>query len=280
MYWGDAVFIPPVGPLTEEMREHLLTLQMFDLTHSKSEVIPVQKIGIDREVDPLIRLFEIHGRDNVAVHDQLFVTRAGEGLLMASSLDHSAPAGQWLLGELLNWSQEWKYDQETFPVTELPIEKLTALSVARANSIVLLNADWHFQLDPDQQGEKLSWGGITLSDDSWPLIQAGRLWETQGYSYDGMAWYRKRITVPQDWKGKRVFLVAEGVDDAYRLWINGKSVARYGSFTDHSQTVFQIKTETDITRHLTFGGDNQLVLQVVDVFGGGGITQPIYLRIE
>ena len=75
-------------------------------------------------------------------------------------------------------------------------------------------------------------------------------------------------------------LVAEGVDDAYRLWINGEPVAVYGSFTDHDKTVFMIQTETDLTNHLKYGGKNLFVLQVVDLFGGGGINRPIYLRIE
>jgi sialate O-acetylesterase len=144
----------------------------------------------------------------------------------------------------------------------------------------MLTDNWRFQIDPEQQGEKSGWGGKDFADQNWPLLQAGILWENQGYSYDGMAWYRRQLDVPAEWRGKKIVLVAEGVDDAYQLWINGKPIAFYGSFTDHSKTVFQIKTETDLTDYLVPGEKNTIVLQVVDVFGGGGITQPIYLRIE
>ncbi len=281
MYWADAVFIPPVGPLSPENRNRLLTLQMFDLTHGKSEVIPVQQLNIHTEVDPLLRLFEIHGLDTVKIHDQIFATRCGKGLLIASSLDHNGQAGQWLLGELLYWGHNWhETNSDNFPATQMTPEILSKLSVARINDIIVLTDNWRFKTDPEEQGEKNNWTDPTFSDGEWDLIEASKMWESQGYSYDGMAWYRKWIEVSRDWKGRKISLVAEGVDDAYQLWINGKAVAFYGSFTDHSKTVFRTKTETDLTPYLDYGTRNLLVLQVVDVFGGGGITQPIYLRVE
>ena len=280
MFWADAVFVPPVGPLGKSDREKLLRLQMFDLTHDKTEAIPVARLGIDTVVDPMLRLFQIHDRRKVGVFDQLFATRVGKGLLVASSLSHSATAGQWLLSQLLEWAVSWKPGQSDFPTTRMSLEKLKKLTVARTNQILMLNKDWHFQLDPDQQGEANGWASIRFNDVKWPLIQAARIWEGQGYSYDGMAWYRKWVQIPAGFRGRKVRLVAEGVDDAYRLWINGEPVAVYGSFTDHDKTVFMIQTETDLTNHLKYGGKNLFVLQVVDLFGGGGINRPIYLRIE
>lgn len=281
MYWADAIFIPPVGPLTNQERDRLLSLQMFDLTHHKSEVLPVKNLGLENNFDPIIRLFEIHGLDSVNIHDQLTATRLGNGLLIASSLDHTSEGGQWLAGKLIQWAIQWDAEKDTlYPVTTIRTEKLRNLAVTRTNSIFMLMDNWRFQIDPEQTGEKSGWQRKDFDDTHWPLLQAGRLWENQGYSYDGMAWYRRSLKVPEDWRGKKIILVAEGVDDAYQLWINGQSVAFYGSFTEHSKTVFQTKTETDLTNFLLIGQDNEMVLQVVDVFGGGGITQPIYLRIE
>jgi beta-galactosidase/beta-glucuronidase len=143
-----------------------------------------------------------------------------------------------------------------------------------------LTEDWRFKIDPEEQGQPGHWADPGFSDKEWNLIEASKMWESQGYSYDGMAWYRKWIEVPLEWKDRKVILVAEGVDDAYQLWVDGKSVAFYGSFTEHAKTVYRTKTETDLTPYLNFGTKNLVVLQVVDVFGGGGITQPIYLRVE
>ena len=44
----------------------------------------------------------------------------------------------------------------------------------------------------------------------------------------------------------------------YRLWINGEPAALHGSFTVHEETVFQKRTETDITGFVRFGADNSI----------------------
>ncbi|GAB4363143.1 MAG: hypothetical protein Kow0042_00720 [Calditrichia bacterium] len=281
MYWADAVFFPPVGPLAQVSAERLLKLQMFDFTHDKSEAIPVARLEIADEVDPMLRLFHIHDQAKVGIYDQLFATRVGKGLFMASSLDHTGKAGQWLLGVILKWANGWKYSSESdFPVTKISPARLKELSVARTNTIVMLTENWKFKLDPQQEGETKGWPLPEFDDSGWDSIQAGKIWESQGYSYDGMAWYRKWVEIPAEYKNRKIYLVAEGVDDAYRLWINGKPVAFYGSFTEHEKTVFTTPTETDLSPHLQYNQSNLIVLQVVDVFGGGGINRPIYLRIE
>jgi len=40
-----------------------------------------------------LRLFDTHDLADVAVNDQLFATRCGQGMLLVSSLDHSTDAG-------------------------------------------------------------------------------------------------------------------------------------------------------------------------------------------
>lgn len=281
MYWGDAVFAPPVGPWSKSETDRILKLQLFDLTHTKSEAIAVQKLGITENVDPLLRLFGMHGLEEVVISDQVFATRVGNGLLVASSLDHTATAGQWVLGKLIEWAHQWRPKRKAaFPVTRISPQKLKEMAVARVNTIVMLDRHWRFKLDPDQQGEKLGWAAPGLEVSDWKPIRVGQLWESQGYSYDGMAWYRRPLNIPEEWKNRKVVLVAEGVDDAYRLWINGKNAGMHGSFTEHAKTVYRTKTETQITPYLKFGRENVMALQVVDVFGGGGISRPIYLRIE
>ena len=49
--------------------------------------------------------YDTHDLTEVQVFDQLFATRCGKGMLMVSSLDHSTPAGQWVLGELISYRQ-------------------------------------------------------------------------------------------------------------------------------------------------------------------------------
>ena len=115
MYWRDQPLVPPVG-LWAEMRDSgrvpdilntILQLQHYDLTRNYSQVVPVKDLEIEDEVDPLLRLFDTHDMPDVWTFDQLCATRCGSGMLMISSLDHSTPAGQWLLSELVRYCSEW-----------------------------------------------------------------------------------------------------------------------------------------------------------------------------
>lgn len=305
-FWRDAMLVPPLGPWDVDKTNRVVQLQPFDLTFGKTDVIPVDELGITDYVDPLLRLYDTHDLSTVITYDQVFAARAGQGMLIASSLDHSTDGGQWVLGELASWAHTWAQSygadismqqvtssvyesspaemqllgSRAFPIAELPIDRLHELAVVRANAIIPLNDGWRFQLDPDWQGEDNGWMTPGFDDSTWDIVQCGRSWEAQGFSYDGMGWYRRELLVPTDWSEGKITLVAEGVDDAYTVWVNGVAVATHGSFTVHEETVWQMQTTTDLTEYLKPGESNLLVLQVVDITGQGGIYKPLYLAVE
>lgn len=47
------------------------------------------------------------------------------------------------------------------------------------------------------------------------------------YSYVGPVWYRKEISVPDDWEGKEILFTLERVIWNSQMWINGKKVEGY-----------------------------------------------------
>ncbi len=47
------------------------------------------------------------------------------------------------------------------------------------------------------------------------------------YSYVGLAWYRKEISVPDDWQGKEIILTLERVIWNSQVWVNGKKIEGY-----------------------------------------------------
>lgn len=65
--------------------------------------------------------------------------------------------------------------------------------------------------------------------------------------------YRKTFSVPADWKGRRTFVVFNGVASAFRLWVNGREVG----YSQDSRT----PAEFDLTKYLQ-PGDNTLAIQV------------------
>jgi hypothetical protein len=294
-FWRDSIFVPPVGPwfpdavggqAGQRLTDRIVQLQPYDLNRDSGDVLPVQDLGIADDVDPLLRLFDTHDLSEAATYDQLFATRVGKGLLVASSLDHGTDAGQWVLSKVLAWALVWKLRElqgqlNDFPRTTLSAGALDKLTVARANGILDINAGWRFATDPRAQGEAQGWAKPEFDDKAWQTVTTGQSWESfLGKDYDGMGWYRRRVSIPADWAGGKVRLVCEGVDDAYVVWVNGRKVGSHGSFTDHDQTVWQQETLTDITAALKPGQDNTIVLQVVDIVGQGGVWKPVYLALE
>src|SRR5262249_25131983 len=104
------------------------------------------------------------------------------------------------------------------------ISRQEALDRVR-RSITGLREGWRFRADPQGCGSANGWADPAFDDSAWPVLQAGQPWEEQGYAgYDGVAWYRKRVDVPAEWRGSLVRLIADGVDDEYDLYVNGQLV--------------------------------------------------------
>ena len=65
--------------------------------------------------------------------------------------------------------------------------------------------------------------------------------------------YRRTFSLPADWKGREIFITFNGVESAFRLWINGREVG----YSQDSRT----PAEFNITDYLT-PGENQLAVEV------------------
>ncbi|MCM2369827.1 glycoside hydrolase family 2 TIM barrel-domain containing protein [Aporhodopirellula aestuarii] len=94
------------------------------------------------------------------------------------------------------------------------------------------DANWKFTLG-DQSGAEAT----ALDDSNWRVLDLPHDWSIEGeYSKDnpmggqcgylpaGIAWYRKTITVPASWKGKRVEIAFDGVYMNSTVWANGKKL--------------------------------------------------------
>ena len=87
---------------------------------------------------------------------------------------------------------------------------LTALgNLPRATSALPPKPQWHLVPIPD----------------SWKRQPGGAL-----ATKDGYAWYRCSVQVPANWKGKRIELNVEPVDDARQTFFNGVQIGATGTF--------------------------------------------------
>lgn len=134
-----------------------------------------------------------------------------------------------------------------------------------------LSGSWRFQIDRRDRGVEEKWFSDRLSDEiylpgsmaenrkgddvtlhtQWtasiydssffynPRLEKYRVqenlklpfWLTPVKYYVGAAWYQKEITIPSDWKGRKVFLFLERPHTETLLWINNRKVGMQNSLS-------------------------------------------------
>ncbi|KGL58899.1 glycoside hydrolase family 2 TIM barrel-domain containing protein [Polaribacter sp. Hel1_85] len=123
------------------------------------------------------------------------------------------------------------------------------------------DSNWKFIQQDVSGGEQ-----INFDDTSWRTLDLPHDWSIEGeynesnpmgaqcgYLPAGFGWYRKTITVPQNWKGKHIEIAFDGVFMNSTVWANGKELGTrpYGwvSFAyDISEAVATSKTITFAVR--------------------------------
>jgi len=156
---------------------------------------------------------------------------------------------------------------------------LFALTLSASGQQVIDIADeWKFSTDPEVIGERQQWAGVDFDDSKWTTLNAGMRWEDQGVAeYDGHAWYRKWVTVPDEWLNRSVYLAFGGINDCATVYVNGKKAAALGFYEDSkkNESVARDLQAVNITPYIEVGADNLTaksgakVLIAVDVFDWG-----------
>ena len=133
-----------------------------------------------------------------------------------------------------------------------------------------LRGTWKFEL-----GDESRWSNPAFNDSKWTEIKVPGFWEDQGYpGYDGYAWYRKHIQVPQEWTQKDLQLSLGMIDDVDEVYINGEFIGFTGLFPPHYVTAYDTKRDYPVPSSiLNPSGDNVIAVRVYDHELGGGIVR-------
>jgi beta-galactosidase/beta-glucuronidase len=83
--------------------------------------------------------------------------------------------------------------------------------------------------------------------------------------------YRTRFTVPGEWAGRHIFLLFEGVDSAFHVWVNGEAVG-------YSQDS-RLPAEFELTPHLQ-PGENLLAVRVYRWSDGSYLEDQDFWRLS
>jgi beta-galactosidase len=172
-----------------------------------------------------------------------------------------------------------------------------------------LNGQWKFHWVQDPRKCPLDFYKPEFNDNSWAYFPVPANWELNGYGlpiyvnqpyefaghnkmhaklnppYDipvdnnPVGSYRKKITIPENWKDRQVFIHLGAVKSAFFIWINGHKVG----YSEDSK----LPAEFDITKYIK-QGENLIALQVYrwsdasylecqDMWRISGIERDVYL---
>jgi hypothetical protein len=191
---------------------------------------------------------------------------------------------QYAFGHGLNWAPERNVNNSYFNA----FYKATYDDAARiARDYRLITPairSLHFATDDKKQGEKAGWAKPAFDDAKWRTTDVSiDTWSALNlHNYMGSAWYRTKLTLPAQPKGKKVYLWVSATDGRVKVFVNGKHVPYVGpkgekadDFTGHCQPA-----SFDITAALDANSDTQQLSlfctrEFLNELGTGGLLSPI-----
>ena len=123
-------------------------------------------------------------------------------------------------------------------------------------SWINLNGVWEFQFDSLDLGVQEKWfeGPIFTEQILVPFPWGSKLSGVEDQAH--IAWYSRRLDIPEEWAGRRSFLVIGACVWHTSVWIDGNYVGDHkGGYTPF---------EFDLSKHTKAGKAHQLVLRVDD----------------
>lgn len=101
---------------------------------------------------------------------------------------------------------------------------------------ISLAGTWNFSIDADKQGEKEKWftselpetvqlpGSMDENEKGTPVAITSARYLNRQYKYEGVAWYQKKVVIPEDWNKKHISLFIERAHWSSQVWVDDKKV--------------------------------------------------------
>ncbi|MGE4289636.1 MAG: beta galactosidase jelly roll domain-containing protein [Salinivirgaceae bacterium] len=154
-------------------------------------------------------------------------------------------------------------------ITMMALLLMQTAEAADLDKVCQLKGQWKFTIDDDPAFAKPH-----FDDSEWDLIYAPASWESQGYvGYDGIAWYRKTVTIPKPYSDSRLYLSLGKIDDVNQVYFNGVLIGELGTFPPEYETAYDLPVLYPIPAELIrFNQENTLAVRVFDEKMDGGIV--------
>lgn len=105
-----------------------------------------------------------------------------------------------------------------------------------------LNGEWQFEIDSTDTGHERGLDRRDLSGRiTVPFCPESTLSGIGNTDFLNAVWYRRTVAIPPGWRGRRVLLHFQAVDEEATVWVNGLEVARHrGGWTPFSIDVSHV----------------------------------------
>lgn len=174
-------------------------------------------------------------------------------------------------------------------------DKASALTFDKSNSSYYksLNGTWRFRYLMNPSQTPGDFPADSINESRWTNITVPGNWQLQGnfdppvfanirhpfradppnvpHDYDPTGLYRKTFTVPEEWKGRQVFLHFAGVQSNATVYLNGKKIG----YNEDGMT----PAEYNITGMLR-PGENLLAVQVLNWSDGSWLEDQDFWRLS
>ncbi len=123
---------------------------------------------------------------------------------------------------------------------------------------ISLAGTWKFSIDADKLGEKEKWftqelpeivqlpGSMDENEKGTPVAVTSARYLNRQYKYEGVAWYQKKVVIPNDWDKKHISLFIERAHWSSKVWVDEKKVPGI-------QESLSVPHRHDLTDYLTPG---------------------------
>jgi sialate O-acetylesterase len=121
--------------------------------------------------------------------------------------------------------------------------------------------------DAGNKGEALGYADPSARAEDWKQMNLPQYFETAGLDIDGAVWFRKEVTLPENWSGKDLTLNLTAIDDYDTTYFNGTKVGSIGKETPNS---YSTPRQYPVAGRLVHAGRNLIAVRVFDSAGNGG----------
>ncbi|KAK4096800.1 glycoside hydrolase family 2 protein [Parathielavia hyrcaniae] len=188
--------------------------------------------------------------------------------------------------ERIRLNEGWKFSRFTSNPDSLSYTTLKPWILPSANDFI--HGSKHQPPSGNPPGGNITYVQASFDDSSWETVDVPHDWAIKGpfnapgisggmgrLPSNGVGWYRRRMTMAPEDRGKSIFLDIDGAMSYSAVWVNGRLVGGW----PYGYASFRL----DLTPYLKVGDDNLLAIRLDNAvdnsrwYPGAGIYRNVWL---